>query len=193
MPCWITAGRASGQLIDGESTFEGNGHPYPAWSHHSGSRQTFPAFGPPGVGSHVDLAPLVAAICQAKRAAEPDPRFLALHDAVETVFVPLRIAPVIRYAVRGLLDSTLHDHQPHECVRLGVHLWRARGCGSPGFLLIADGRRVPAKPPVAEPADVAGIRFALAAEGIRLDRERCAGTVWRITLPKFAPFEGEFP
>lgn len=71
--------------------------------------------------------------------------------------------------------------------------WQPRGGRSPGVLLVADGRCLPAGPPATEDEDVAGIRFALAAEGMRLDRERCAGTVWRMTLPKFDLFEGEAP
>ena len=136
---------------------------------------------------------MVAAICQAQRLAALGTRLLALNDALETVLVPSPIASVACHAVRGLLDSILHNYPLHECARVGVHLWQARGGDSPGFLLIADGRRVPDKPPQAGNAEMAGIRSALGAEGMCLDRERCAGTVWRVTLPKFGPLERDAP
>ena len=136
----------------------------------------------PGV---LDLAPVLAALCDQEKARVPATAEVALYVVLRSLAVEAGVAMLMCFAVQELLRNALTHAFPAGTVgHVGVHLWRTHQARPRAHLLIADdGCGFGAEPPATADSGLALTRCFLDAVGAQLAREPGRDTVWRIGLP----------
>lgn len=138
--------------------------------------------GKPGV---VDLARVLAALCEDEKAAVPTSTKIALYIALQPLAVKAGVAVLVCLAAHELLRNALTHAFPTDTGgHVGVHLWHTQQARPRAYLLIADdGCGFGAEPPATADCGLTLARRFLDTVGAQLTREPGRGTVWRIGLP----------
>jgi len=138
--------------------------------------------GLPGV---VDLARVLAALCEDERATVPTSAEMALYVVLQPFAVRAGVAVLVCLAAHELLRNALtHAFPTGTGGRVGIHLWRTHQAGPRAYLLIADdGCGFGTEPPATADSGLTLARHFLDTVGAQLVREPGRGTIWRIGLP----------
>ena len=135
-------------------------------------------------GAFEDISHLVLFACEAERRLAPTCRPVLLHAALLPVFGPPDHGRPIAFACRELLRNCFsHAYAPHECVRVGVHLWGTESAGGLMTHLVVADAGCGFDGSIAAGSGLARARAAITAAGGALRHDAGAGTVWRATLP----------
>lgn len=138
-----------------------------------------------GTPEVVDLARVLAALCEHERAAVPTSAEMALYVVLQPLAVRAGVAVLVCLAAHELLRNALtHAFPAGTGGHVGVHLWHTQQAKPRAYLLIADdGCSFGDEPTTTADCGLTLARNFLDAVGAQLEREPGRGTVWRIGLP----------
>lgn len=133
----------------------------------------------------VDLAKLLAALCEYERKRVLASVEIALYVALQPMMVRIDVAALVFLAVYELLRNAFtHAFPAGAGGHVGVHLWRPQHATVRAYLLIADdGCGFGVEPPATADSGLPRARRFLDTVGAQLTREPGSGTMWRVSLP----------
>ena len=133
----------------------------------------------------VDLADMVAALCEYERKRIPTWVDISLYVALQPLIVRIEVAALVFLATHELLRNAFtHAFPAGTGGNVGVHLWQTQRATLCAYLLIADdGCGFGAEPPATAASGLPRARRFLDTAGAQLTREPGNGTLWRVGLP----------